>query len=336
LEIAATVSEKLGLPTYIDADTAYKVSKKSSMKKVFKENGIPTSDYVILSEFKKEDVSHLKFPLIVKPVDSYSSRGVKRAEDHEELLNAFNAAMQFSREKKVVVEEFNVGRELTVDVYVENGKANILCISELSKIPGNDRFVIHRNSNPADVSEAVQKKIECVSGDIAKAFGLSDSPMLIQLIQNGDDISVVEFCARTGGGDKFRLIEKVSGFNVVTAVLELTLGNKPHYEKKDIPKKYIINEFLYCREGVLESYNGFDELLREGIISEYFLLKTLGHRFPESITSSGDRAAFITVEAKSKEELYEKHARMRELVAIRNDKGEDILRHDLMENLRTE
>ena len=105
LEIAATVSEKLGLPTYIDADTAYKVSKKSSMKKIFKENGIPTSDYVILSEFKKEDVSHLKFPLIVKPVDSYSSRGVKRAEDHEELLNAFNASMQFSREKKVVVEE---------------------------------------------------------------------------------------------------------------------------------------------------------------------------------------------------------------------------------------
>ena len=332
LLVVAQVSEMLGLPCYIDYETAQNVSKKSYMKKIFWENDIPTSKYVIMDKLDAQKIAHLKYPLIVKPVDSYSSRGVARVESYEELVPAFEKAVTISRTDTAVVEEFVVGDELTVDVYVEDGKAHILCMSNLDKIGEDGKFVIHRTRYPADISSVVEDKIGKVAQGIADAFGLKNTPMLIQMITRGDEVSVVEFCARTGGGDKFRLIEKVSGFDVVGAVADITLGLKPHVEKKNIRQEYIINEFLYCNPGVFDHLEGFEELLADGVITEYFQLKTKGVEFKE-INSSGDRVAYFTVQAYSREEAYAKHAEANKRIRAISVDGKDLLRHDLVEKI---
>ena len=46
------------------------------MKQIFVKNNVPTTQFVCLKLFDPKAVSHLKYPIIVKPVDSYSSRGV--------------------------------------------------------------------------------------------------------------------------------------------------------------------------------------------------------------------------------------------------------------------
>ena len=329
LQVVAQVSEELGLPCYIDFATAENVSKKSYMKKIFVENGVPTSNYVIMDKLDETKIAALDFPLIVKPVDSYSSRGVKKVVDMKELQIAFAEAVKISRTHYAVVEEFVEGNELTVDVYIENENAHVLCISHIDKIGEDGKFVIHRTRYPAQISKKVEQEIEKAAKNIARAFGLVNSPMLIQLIETGEDVSVVEFCARTGGGDKFRLIEKVSGFDVVKAVADLTLGEKPHYEKAEIPQKYITNEFLYCRDGVLDHVEGLKELLEDGVVSEYFILKEAGHRF-EGIRSSGDRVAYYTIETDSLEEMMAKRAKANEKVKVVGEDGTDLLRHDLI------
>ena len=330
LQVVAQVSEMLGLPCYIDFKTAENVSKKSYMKKIFSENNIPTSKYVIMEHFDEHKLEGLRFPLIVKPVDSYSSRGVKKVTDIKDVRVAFDEAVCISRTHNAVIEEFIEGSELTVDSYIENGKAHILCISKLSKIGEDGKFIIHRTENPAQISIDVVNKIQQAAQDIATSFGLKNSPMLIQLITNGDDISVVEFCARTGGGDKFRLIEKVSGFDVVNAVVELTLGNQPHYEHSKRKPKFITNEFLYCREGVFDHMDGFEELLQNGVISEYYVLKASGHEF-KNIHSSGDRVAYYTVEENDYDLMIEKRSIVNRSIKAVSKNGDDLLRHDLIE-----
>lgn len=332
LSVVAQVSEMLGLPCYIDYKTAQNVSKKSYMKKIFRENNIPTSKYVIMEHLDREKISHLNYPLIVKPVDSYSSRGVCKVDNESELESAFEKAVTISRTNSAVIEEFVIGDELTVDVYVENGHAHVLCMSNLDKIGEDGKFVIHRTRYPADISAKVTKTIDNVAQKIADAFELKNTPMLIQMITDGNTVSVVEFCARTGGGDKFRLIEKVSGFDIVGAVADITLGNLPHYEKKEIRQEYIINEFLYCKPGILERLEGFDALLKEGVISEYFELKSKGYTFKE-INSSGDRVAYFTVQAYSREEALQKHAEANARIKVIGSNGEDLLRHDLVEKI---
>ena len=331
LQVVAQVSEELGLPCYIDYATAENVSKKSYMKKIFVEHGIPTSKHVIMAELDQSKLEGLEYPLIVKPVDSYSSRGVRKVTNPDELAVAFSDAVTISRTDTAIVEEFVEGDEITVDVYIEKGSAHVLCVSNLDKIGGADRFVICRTKCPADISDDIADQIQETAQKIADSFGLTNTPMLIQLITDGKRISVVEFCARTGGGDKFRLIEKVSGFDVVRAVVDLTLGNFPHVEDfSDRPKKYIVNEFLYCNPGVLDHLEGFEELLSEGVITEYFCLKQKGAEF-KTITSSGDRVAYFTIESDSIEDLNRRHAVAGGRVRALDASGRDLIRHDLIE-----
>ena len=173
------------------------------------------------------------------------------------------------------------------------------------------------------------EKIQSVAQKIANSFNLYNSPMLIQLISNGRDISVLEFCARTGGGDKFRLIKKVSGFDVINAVVELTLGEKPHIEKDVFLLKYIVDEFLYCNPGIIKEFEGFENLRQNDIISEYFILKKKGAKVSE-VNSSGDRVAYFTVEGKNLDDLKKKYSIVNKNIKVVSEDGKDILKHELL------
>ena len=134
LLVCAQVSEMLGLPCYIDYQTAQNVSDKTYMKRIFWENDIPTSRYIESQELDWDAVAKLRFPMVVKPVDAYSSRGVRKVWNNEELETCFREAAEISRSGGVIVEEFCEGEEISVDVYVENGKAKIAINSPLGML----------------------------------------------------------------------------------------------------------------------------------------------------------------------------------------------------------
>ena len=328
LLVAAQLSEKLNLPCYIDYETAKNVSSKEYMKRIFVENNIPTAKYIVGSSISLSVIEGLNFPLIVKPLDCYSSRGVKKVLNYDELLSAFENAKNLSRTGTVIVEEFVEGLELSVDIYVENGKVNILCIRSLDKIPNSEKFIICRGNYPAKISLATKGRVQDVAQKIVEAFGLVDTPMLIQMKINDEQIHILEFCARTGGGIKYRLLPKVCGFDVVKAVLDLTLGEKPHVNIKPL-NTFIVDEFLYCNPGILDHTEGFEELLKDGIIDHYEVYKSAGYQFDE-ISSSGDRVAYFSVVADTEAELRRKHQIAASVVKAVDNKGKDLIRHDII------
>ena len=332
LHTVAKVSEKLGLPCYIDYETALNVTNKAYMKKVFNEHNISTAKNVIMAELDMEKIEEMRFPLIVKPVDCNSSKGVKRVENEDELRTAFEDAVNFSRTNTAVVEEFVSGTEVSVDVYIENGKAHVLSTSRLDKIKDKDKFVIYRGCFPAVEAEPVMDKIEETAQKIADAFGLKNSPMLIQLITDGKEVYVLEFSARTGGGIKFLLIERASGFDVIKAVVDLTEGKLPHVDKREPENKIMINTFVYCNNGIYDHLEGFDEMVKDGYMKEYYIFKGQGAEF-DGVKSSGDRVAGYLVAGNSMEEISEKYKVIAENIKVIDVNGNDMMRHDLIENI---
>ena len=328
----AKVSEELGLPCYIDHQTGLNVTNKQYMKKVFNAFDIPTAKHVIVASYDEQQLAGLTFPLIVKPVDCNSSKGVKRVETTEELKAAIEKAVTYSRTDTAIVEEFIDGEELSADVYVEDGKAHLLSISSLDKIADSDKFVIFRGRYSADVVEKVHDLVQGIAQKIADAFGLKNSPMLIQMITDGKRAAVLEFSARTGGGVKFMLIKKASGFDVISAVIDLTLGLKPHIDKVSPENKLIANEFIYCKPGTFDHLENFEELKAEGVISEYCLFKTKGSVF-DTIDSSGDRVGGFTVQADTLEELRAKHVEAVARLKVVAENGSDMMRRDLLTDL---
>ena len=333
LLVVAQVAEDLGLPWYIDYATAKLVSDKALMKQVFVEKGIPTSRHVVLPALDESAVAHLRYPLIVKPVDAYSSKGVKKVRNPVELRTAFAEAQAIGRSPNVIVEEFFEGEEISVDLFVEGGRAHVLCISNSDKVRDADHFAIFRGKFPVHASEALKAEIGKVCQQIAEAFRLENGPMLVQMLTDGTELTVLEFCARTGGAMKWLLVQHASGVDVIQGVIDLTLGLEPDIRVRPPENRYIANDFIYCRPGVFDRLDGFDEQLRRGTISDYRLLRPRGWSFSGTIASSTDRVAGFTVQADTLEEFNRKHREFVRSVRVLDTGGQDIMRHDLLPDL---
>lgn len=333
LLVVAQVSEMLGLPCYIDYETGKNVSDKIRMKRIFKKNGIPTTDYIETDSLDMEAIGHLKYPLVVKPVDAYSSKGVRKVENESELRQFYEEAHQISRSGGVIVEEFFSGEEISVDAFVVNGRAKILCVTNSEKVKDKDRFVIFRGRYPAKVSTTVMSKIEDVAQKIADGFGLVNAPLLVQLLNNGEDISVLEFCARTGGNMKYLLIKYSSGVDVIGATIDITLGREPDLKPKTETHPIVVNDFVYCHPGVFDHFEGFEELEKDGVINEFHPVRLKGTQM-RGVTSSSDRIAGMNIVADSIEEYNAKRERINMSVKVVNSTGIDMMRHDLLPEMK--
>ena len=335
LLVVAQVAEELGLPCYIDYETAQDVSDKLRMKHIFAENGIPTSRYVQTTGLDDPAIGTLRYPLVVKPVDAYSSRGVRKARNREELETFYKEAAHISRSGSVIVEEFFEGEEISVDAFVVNGKAKILIVTNSDKILDDGRFVIFRGRYPATtgVSPAVQKQIEEICQKIADAFHLVNAPLLVQLLSDGERVSVLEFCARTGGNMKYLLIKYSCGVDVISATIDLFLGKTPVVEPGKTGNNIVVNDFIYCRPGIFDHLEGFEEMQEQGLINEYHAVRAPGFE-ARGVTSSSDRVAGMNIVARTVEEFNRKLSIINGNVKVIDVEGRDIMRHDLLPELK--
>lgn len=332
LLVVAEVSEMLGLPCYINFKTAQNVSDKIKMKRIFKEIGIPTTDYVETDHLDLNKIAGLHFPVIVKPVDAYSSKGVRKADNLSELEQYYEEARQISRTGGVIVEEFFKGDEISVDAFVLDGKAKILSVTNSDKVKYDDRFVIFRGRYPVVASEIVLKKIEKIAQKIADGFGLVNAPLLIQLLNNGNDVSVLEFCARTGGNMKWLLIKYSCGVDVISATIDITLGLKPDLAVKDTGHKIVVNDFIYCNPGIFDHFEGFDKMVEQGFINEFHPVRIKGTEM-HGVNSSSDRIAGMNIVADNVEEFNNKQRIILSNVRVIDINGKDIMRRDLLPKL---
>lgn len=333
LLVAAEVSEILGLPCYINYETGKNVSDKIRMKRIFKSNEIPTSNYVELDELDYENISKLRYPLIVKPVDAYSSKGVRKVNNLQELRKYYNEARNISRSGGVIVEEYINGQEISVDAFVLEGKVEVLTISNSEKLKHKDKFIIFRGRYPADIDENIESKIKKILQKIADAFQLTNSPLLVQLIcDKNNNLFVLEFSARTGGNMKWLLIKNSCGIDVIKATIDITLGLKPDISIDELNDKIVVNDFIYCNEGVFDHLEGFEEMKNKGLINEYYAVRNKGTLMKE-ISSSSDRIAGINIIADSIDNFNKKQREILKSVKVIDSEGNDIMRRELLPDL---
>jgi len=327
LSTMAYVATEMGLPTYLSEQDVRDLTNKRFMKEKMVVSGIPTAKHIYIDKNWDGKMPDFEYPLVVKPVDSNGSKGVKKVFSPADMEKALKEAFQYSLSGDVIIEEFKQGEELSVDIYVEGTIAKLLSITASKKIKENkDSFTIIQSYYPAPTDYKEERVLE-ICQKIADAWHLHDTPLLVQMIQKGDDYNVLEFSARMGGGSKYRLIEVLSGVNIMKVYVEMVMGDKP----KVAPAKqynHAIMNYIYCYPGVFKSVEGLDELKENGMILDYFIYRGPNSVIEKSNTSS-DRAAGFLVVGTSQKEVEKKLAGANASLRVLNDRGEDIMRHDL-------
>lgn len=329
IPVAALVAEKLGLEHPISHAASLVVTNKNLMKKFMLDNGIPTSRFVPVTKVSQIDSLDLNYPLIVKPSDASGSIGITRVDALSSLLPAVEDALSKSRNGQAIVEEFVCGPEIQIDCFVENGKAVILDIKEKRKITEDTFSLPYGSIIPAGISSGARMVIDDVCKRLVDSLEIHNGPLYIQAIAAGDDVRVIEFGVRFGGGLSFKVIKGVAGVDIIDATAEAYLGGAPHVESKFGSFEGVYATFhMFPKAGVFGEVTGYQRLIDEGFFEYFTVNKHRGVQFTGDLSSKERVAAFI-LKAEDMKDLEIKLRTVIDNVDILDVDGHSIMRKDI-------
>lgn len=330
LVTCAKVSDMLGLGFALSPALVGLVTNKGEMKRRLFELGIPTAQPIAWYFHESVKLPETTFPAVVKPVDCAGSLGVVRVDNAEELYKALECARQLSRSNTALVEAFTAGREISVDAFVDGGVAQVLMVTESEKRPNLRQFPILRSWYPAPSIDPLRDDISRIVQAIVTGFDIGSGPLLVQMIHSPTGLSVLEFGVRIGGGGKYALIEKVTGFDILQGYLDVSFGVWQGPVCISEGPSCAAMTYVYCERGRFLGLEGLELLQAEGVVDEVFLYKTYGATV-EGQFASRDRPLSYISTAATTGELIQKLERAEREIRVLGDQGVDIrLRHAVM------
>ncbi len=340
---ACYVAEKLNLPRPYSYNTALSVTNKKLMKDIMVSNGIQTSKHFTVGQLGEIDSSVLKFPLIVKPIDGNSSKGVRKAINQKELKTYLKDALNLSRNDTAIIEEFKEGKEIGVDCFIKDKEVIILRTRERHKmIVDKDNPIQQIQSAfwPADLSDDCMTKLNLIFNKIAEIFNLDNTPLLVQAIVENENINIIEFAPRIGGGENYKNIKLYSGFDIIDSAVNSFLGipvnidkkiglNKSNEKEKFCVKSdYFETVFIYAKPCTLGKVIGLEELLKKKAIEYYCIYKETGNVLGKDLSSNNRVGSFI-VKSESKSGLGLKIRKVLDKIEVFDINGNPVMKNDI-------
>jgi D-alanine-D-alanine ligase len=92
---------------------------KSAAKEIFKRQGIPTPNYIVIEKtWSKNNLDNIRLPAVVKPCNEGSSIGMSIADTRNDIASAIEKALSY--DDKVIIEDYIEGVDIAVGILNEN------------------------------------------------------------------------------------------------------------------------------------------------------------------------------------------------------------------------
>ena len=298
----AAVAREMNL-VGIDEDTALKATNKAEMRKALQLGGVPIPKFFKVSNENeyKEAVKQFAVPFIVKPADSSGSRGIFEVVDitNQELVKkAYEYCKPYSKVGDVVVEEYMLGPEVSVETLAVDGVCHVIQITD-KLTTGAPHYVEMGHSQPTRHNKEIADKISEVAKAANKAIGIKNGPSHTEIIITSEGPKIVELGARLGGDNiTTHLVPLSTGVNMVECCIKIALGEKPDIEKKWNRGSAI--RYFQQHAGKVESIEGLDDAEMIEGIKQISIVHGVGEEVTE-IISSGSRMGFVIARDKNAE-----------------------------------
>ncbi len=220
------IFEKAGLN-----QTPYEYVRKYKDKYIYVNKNFD-EEILTIEEVAERIVKNLKFPMFVKPSNSGSSVGVKKAENIKELKENIEYAALF--DKKILIEQGIVGKEIECAVL---GNEDIItsCVGEIK--PAEEFYSYdakYKNENskteiPANIPEEISKEIR---NQAKKAFKAID----------GKGLSRVDFFIEEGTNKIY-----INEINTMPGFTNISMYPKM-FEKSGTPYKELLTKLIELAE----------------------------------------------------------------------------------------
>ena len=238
-EQARTICKELGYPLYCESDLAWKASRnKALFKKVCEEEGVSVAKrFDISDELTDDEISTIKFPVVVKPVDKSANRGMSYCYNKEDLIAGYQYARSISDTNDIIVERMLSGTEHHVCYCAANGEIRLVSFAEAYHNEG-ERANIYSYEN--NTSMFLKQYIEETNEGVIRVFkklGCTNGIVWVDTMRDSNDgkFYILEMGYRIAAAlASSPLYEKVNGFNAIKWMVDCAMGD--HHNLTNMPK----------------------------------------------------------------------------------------------------
>ncbi len=325
------------LPFYATREQWDICSDKGSFKNLCRQNDVPcVPEYRLDDGFLKEDLEKIEYPVIVKPTDGCSSKGITVCYAEDELKSAYQTALGFSRCGKIIVEK-----------YIQNGGVGtavryIVCNGELYLTLTGDSYVVDPINRtalisaltvyPSKFTAAYQKDIDEKVKNMFKRLGVINGVLFMQALPENSSIYFHEMGLRLSGGLTFKITEPACGINDLEMMIRFAIGEemctKEEIERIDpyLNGKTAASFCIPLKTGTIARVTGLEEIGRMigeiDFIQYYYPGDSITQDKIGTLMQHFGRFKFF---AENKADLIQKIERIQQTLKITGSDGEDML-----------
>ena len=243
------------------------LNDKKKFRDFANKNGLP-----IPIVYSAEQIDTVNLPIIIKPTDSFSGKGITVITEKNKsyLKNAISDAINNSRSKDYVVEQFVSGQLHSHSAFLSNGEILQDFFVEENCIA--NPYAVDTSRIIYNLSDKVIKTLRKSIKIISERLNLVDGLIHTQFICNENSIWLIEPTRRCPGDLYSRLIELTTGFNYVECYTRPFLGLAVN------PKKYDLQNRVFRHTITLPNSDNFWTFKNKHkiVITEYIPLALAG------------------------------------------------------------
>lgn len=319
--IVAQVAERLGLPNW-GYETALKFTDKVQMRGVYEELGLPVPLYKHVTSLEEAtgQANLLGYPIIIKPTDSFASRGVFKVENERELMELFPQSLAASRSGNIIVEQYISGDQYFCQGFVENHKLRLYAFSDryYYDLPG--LAIPYTNAFPAKIDVEFQNRMAETFTKVVNYLNPLFGHVWAEWIYNkeSDTFYIVEMAIRGGGAFVTdTLIPNAYGIDSQEYLVRAAMGNteKSIFDEVIIPQSAAFYSFL-LPEGKIVRIEGLDLVNSiPGVIKSQFSKMEIGDIVPP-IVNKGSRYGMIIIKGNTRDDIDKILKKVKETLSI--------------------
>lgn len=165
-----------------------------------------------------------RWPVIVKPVDAFSGRGVTIINNDNSfgLTKALDFARNESRTRTCIVEDYVLGQLYSHTAFIQNGM--IIADQVVEEHGTANQFVVDTSRVVDDFPKPILDRIRRDITLLSRVLDLKDGLVHTQLIENHGQYWLIEITRRCPGDLYSKLIELSTGLNYVENYVRPFLG----------------------------------------------------------------------------------------------------------------
>lgn len=317
----------------------------STDKKFFKqkclEYGVPVPREYHVSPGDDASFRDVEYPVIVKPVDGNSSKGVRVCRDETELRAGCENALTFSRSGRVIVEQYLPFDEINVTYIAQDGDIRLAAI--------HDRYFNTDQPGVVQVPDMYIYPSRYTTGYIEKyndaviamlrGMGVKNGSLFLQACVREGEVFFYEAGIRLNGCKTYQILEVENGYNTFERLMGFALTGSmgPRAALDARFRRWYATWNVVAQPGaVIDRFAGMEELSAEPWLIHIARAYYEGERIPPGTAGTLTQlAARIHLAGDTKEQLMERIGVMQERFHVLDAAGSDILLppHDV-EDLR--